>query len=549
MLKLDTFPEIENIDALVIREDHFNSSLYESVKSAFPNSTLENPYAATKKIKNYASELKHRNETKSVESLANALGKNDTSLEKLAAFFGSKQRIGEYFDTSKIETRNARELFEYSMKNKKVPLVCLEHTLLVLAMGNSMGLNVGASMVPTFKTETNGTVEGNSEEHREHIVPVFYVKKDNGKYAALTLDIVSKDSDLFRVYPDSFPVDSNIVVLSYLNNFSNSLLKKINIIHNKRQALENLLSQNIDIHDILLRNKAVKLYFNKKYEEALPLFEKLEKQYEDMHGNSVNSHGEAKLYLAKCLIRLDKLTEAEAKFSEFFPNKEHELWKLIDPNNKQSCRTRFEEYRGVDDSKDIAQGMVMWAHALKEKYTKENKVLNLDEFDNLYRLYNSALDLGFYSINAFHALLELSYEKALKDNSHINTLTTQIHKIGKCLFDNCVAASKNTDVKNFNESQSNIQSFLYNMIHFYASSSMAQYNDYYIRKNLPIIVTNNVLRDSVVNDDSIKKLLPDKVLDDILKDNPIDKPFDLNTALKNVPYALGGRSFEYLRVI
>ncbi|MBU1704308.1 MAG: hypothetical protein KJ922_03005, partial [Nanoarchaeota archaeon] len=189
MIDLNNFPEVEDVDTLAIAVSDFDPKNLDSITSAF-DGNFEHPFKATPDMVAYAAKIAGDSDMGKLESLAELLGEQIGPIQKGLRFLGSKPvSLGTYYDEDKLETRNARELFEYSMEHGKVPLVCMEYTLLVLALGNAMGLKVGASEVSTNR-ETNGkAVEGTADRRREHIVPVVYIKKENGKYAAVGVEI------------------------------------------------------------------------------------------------------------------------------------------------------------------------------------------------------------------------------------------------------------------------------------------------------------------------------------------------------------------------
>jgi len=398
MIDLDAFPETGDISDLIITEEQYESSRFQDVWPVFLGD--KNPYASTPEMKNYVSWFKDKPEAEKLEMLVNLMrDKNSLSQRVLALLRIGPKNLGTYYNASKIETENAQELFEHAKRHGSVPLICVEHTLLFLALGNAANLNVGAYTVPTFREKTEIASEPARGVRREHVVPAVFIKKPNKKFAVIQVKSPSGEpgEELLVSYPDAEPLNWFQLTLSYINNYARSLEKKLFLMDAHRRMLDYFLSQHADASSLLMMNRAFELYDKKQYSDAKELFLNINKKHEKIHGTGPSAHAEAKLYIAKCDYQLRNYEGASNLFKAFFPPQNNTaFWKKS--KGKYNLHSELSQekldYRGVHNPLALAEGMIQWADAIQE-LNKQKGSADVEDDKKVKFLRQKAKDFGW----------------------------------------------------------------------------------------------------------------------------------------------------------
>ncbi len=553
MLELDKkFPEVDDISELVIKESDFNPAVFKEIESILKKDkkgVIENPYAASKHIIEYASEIGGGSDVAKLEKLASRLNSEGESFKnKLGNIFQPKC-IGEFYDDTKIETRNASELFEYSRKNGEVPLVCLEHTLLVLALGNSMGLNVGAADVPTMREVINGKDNNKSpDKRREHIVPIVYVKNGKGKYSAVGLEIVSYGDkhNSFIHYPDSVNLNWADVVFNYINNLKWSKINQAQKLYSAAATLDLLLSKRADTDTLFLTNMAFREYEAGNYAKAVNLFNDVDKQHELIHGNSEKSHAKAKFYSAMCYYNLGEFEIAISKFSDFFPSENNDsFWNSKGKwNNGERLFFRcVPNIRGVEGAETLGEGMALWGDSILRIAEKEKRELSKEEFNQAYFLMDKSASFGFVNLYMERKLVEMDFKQILdghlklQDYNSKGALGRHVDAWKKDATEIYNKAISNKDKTKKKSIESAMVNFIYNNSLFHAKylSEHGSQDPIFIN-NLRYFVLNDKLKNKIENEPIFKNAIGEKFYNFVMTTNVSDTYFDLKSAINKIIY-------------
>lgn len=401
MINLDAFPEVNDISNLIITEEQYDGSRFKDVWPVFSGD--KNPYASNPEMKKYVSWFKDKPEAERLELLTNLMrDKNSSSQRILALLHLGPKNLGINYEPLKTETQDASEIFEHAIKQGSAPLICVEYTMLFLALGNAANLKVGAYTAPTFREIADINQEDAKEAtdkrvRREHLVPAAFVKKPNDRFALIHIKIPSgEEEELFTSYPDAQPLNWYRAVLSYINNYARSLEKRLIMLETHKWLLNDFLNRNANNSDILKMNKALELYSRGDYAAAKEEFIVLDKKHRKVHGSSTNSHAEAMFFSAKCQYQLKEYQEAIKTFESFFPPvKLREFW---DGKGKYcpypNLRDEQLNYRGVRSQLSLAEGMMQWADSIQE-IGKANSSISAEDQAKIKFLIEKAKEFGY----------------------------------------------------------------------------------------------------------------------------------------------------------
>ncbi|MBN1385351.1 tetratricopeptide repeat protein [Candidatus Woesearchaeota archaeon] len=574
VLDISTYPTLDDISRLVINPDRFDPKAFSQVASAFGTEEMENPFGATEEMVGHVKYIRDMNtDVQKLEALIDLFSSEDTierqveievpsalnfirnSKPKKKVIIEKTRPVRMYYDTNKIEARNARELFEYAMKNREVPAVCLENTLLWLAFGNAVGLKVGAYEIPTREITINGEKKGNVEEHRNHIVPVVFIKGKE-KYHAIKIEtpIKGNRAELVQQFTNYRSHSCHTLVLAYMNNYKVSLQEKALTLIKRTKTINEMLRMNVDANNLLLRNQAIQLYFDEKYNEALPLLERLQREHEKKHGKNKGSHAEALMYKGKTLFKLGRYDEAIEAFKEFLPTDfSDKFWEFQRYHMTPSFdyEADFSGYRGIRDSSAIAQMMVMWGSSLEDKLPEGQK-LSAEEQQLKDKLYRYAIEFGFRNTDLMQEILSQDMDNTSKSNtgrSLYNSEELQRHYVLLLhwLVEDYQQAKASDNPEGLNQAREDIFNFMFTTMNFYVDYDkfLTAFPSKFMttKKLLKMIISNPKMKERVESHGKVIEIIGTEQYHKMLSDKPWD--FDIKDVVENTPYPLSRDLSKY----